>query len=703
MGLMNKLRDKTHIILIILVVAFLATIIFEWGMNYLGLRSGERQVFASVNGTEISYEKFEEQVQLYAEQQKQQTGEDPDESLMQMIREQVWERYVQQILVEQEIDKLGIRVTDQEIKNWVFNSPQTLPDDIKRFFIDSTGQFDYTRYQQAIQTQTPEVKKFWVQVEDRLRQIMLNQKLMSILTGAVRVSEADVIQKYKDEKIAASFNYVMLPLTSITDDMVKVTDDDLKSYYENNKNDFKSEETAKLKYVLFSDQPTAEDSTITEKQLRALTKELKRATAEDSTLIVLVNTNSTAKWNEKFIKPNEVTPEVASFLFSAKKDSVSDVIKASDGYTMVRLLDSKEGDDLFINASHILISFGTDTNAAKVKAEEILKKAKNGEDFSKLAADFSDDPGSKAKGGNLGYFTKGGMVKEFEQACMNGKVGEIVGLVKTQFGYHIIKINDKQKKEFKAAIIKKPVKTSTKTKDAVKKRAEDFAYITRKGNFDEEAGKLNMKPIDIPSITKTSFISGAGQNQSVTKFAFGESRGSISDAIKIQGGYAVYLLVDKNPAGFMKFDEIKETMIRPRVIADKKLELLKQNAQQLKGMIQNNDLATIKTINKTIDIQSADSVTVAKPNPNVGSEPELLAAIFKLQNGQISDPVKTPRGYYLIQMKSVTPFDMQKFATESETMKNNLINQKKQTILQDWITDLKDKANIVDNRDKFYR
>jgi parvulin-like peptidyl-prolyl isomerase len=703
MGLMNRLRDKTHIILIILVIAFLATIVFEWGMNYLGLRSGETYVFASVNGTELSYEKFEEQVQLYAEEQKRQTGEDPDESLLQMIREQVWERFIQQILIEQEIDKLGIRVTDQEIKNWVFNSPQTLPDDIKRFFIDSTGQFDYTRYQQAIQTQTPEVQRFWVQVEDRLRQILLNQKLMSIITGSVRVSEADVIQKYKDEKIAASFNYILLPLTSITDDMVQITEDELKAYYDNNKNDYKSDETAKLKYILFSDQPTAEDSAITEKQLRALTKEFKRATAEDSSLIVLVNTNSTVKWNDKFIKPNEVSPEVASFLFNAKKDSVSDVIKSSDGYTLVRLLDTKEGDDVFINASHILISFGTDTAAAKVKAEQILQRVKNGEDFAKMAAEFSDDPGSKQNGGNLGYFTKGSMVKEFEEACMTGRVGEITGLVKTQYGYHIIKINDRQKKEFKAAIIKKPVKTSTKTRDAVKKRADDFAYIARKGNFDEEAGKLNLKPTDIPSITKTSFIPGAGQNQSVTKFAFSESKGSVSDAIKIQGGYAVYYLVDKNPEGFMKFEEIKETMIKPRVVAEKKLDLLKQNAQQLKGMIQNNDLTSLKNVNKTIDIQSADSVTVAKPNAAVGSEPELLAAIFKLQNSQISDPIRTPRGYFLIQMKSITPFDQQKFTAESETIKNNLINQKKQTILQDWITDLKEKADIVDNRDKYYR
>src|SRR5436853_2430612 len=141
MGLMNKLRDKTHIILIILIVAFLATIVFEWGMNYLGLRGGEAPQLGSVNGKEINLTEYENQVQFAIEQQKQQTGEDPDETMVQMIRDQVWDQSVTQMLAQQEIERLGIRVTNQEILNWVYSSPQTLPDVIKRNFNDSTGQF----------------------------------------------------------------------------------------------------------------------------------------------------------------------------------------------------------------------------------------------------------------------------------------------------------------------------------------------------------------------------------------------------------------------------------------------------------------------------------------------------------------------------------------------------------------------------------
>ena len=525
MGLMTKLRDKTHVILIILVVAFLITIIFEWGMNYLGMRSGQVTEFGSVNGKEIDYKEFESQVQFATEQQKQQTGEDPDESTIQMIRDQVWDQMVSQILAQQEIERLGIKVTNEEILNWVYNSPQTLPDPIKRNFIDSTGQFNMEIYQQALSTKSPEVTKFWAQVEQYLKQLLLSQKLQSVITGTVRVSEGDVLQKFKDDNIIASFNYALISTAIINDNQVQITDEDLRTYFNNHKEDFKREESVKLKYILFSDAPTIEDSTITEKQLKALTKEFKRYTVNDTDLKNFVNTNSANKYNDTvYYKPNELAPEVANYLFSAKIDSISDVIKASDGYHLVKLFGTKEGDAEFTNASHILINFGTDTNAAKVKAEQIFSRAKLGEDFNKLASDFSDDATNKFKGGSLGWFTKGAMVKEFEDASMKGKVGDIVGPIKTQYGYHIIKINDRQKKLFKAADIKKLVKTSSKTKDVIRKRAEDLTFVARKENFEEEAKKLNLPVWIYRQLHKTSFIPGAGQNQNVTKFAFNEAK-----------------------------------------------------------------------------------------------------------------------------------------------------------------------------------
>ncbi len=702
-GLMNKLRDKTHIILIILVIAFLATIVFEWGMDYLGMRGTTTVELGSVNGDEIRYQDFENQVQFAVEQQKQQTGQDPDESVVEMIREQVWDQMVTQILVQQEIKRLGITVTNQEILNWVYNSPQTLPEVIKRNFIDSTGNFNMALYQQVLATKTPEIQKFWAQVEEYLKQTLLSQKLQSVITGAVRVSEADVMQKFRDDNINASFDYVLLDLGRVPDDQITVTDEELRTFFEKNKEDYKIDESVKMEYVLFSDNPTIEDSNVVEKQLKVLTKDLRNDKESDSSLIELVNSYSQNKWTDKYYKPNELALEVADFLFAAGKDSVSDVIKASDGYHLVRFLDSKESDELFFNASHILVNFGTDTSAAKIKAETIFNRAKSGESFSKLAAELSDDASNKFNSGKLGWFTKGSMVKEFEDAVINGSIGEIIGPVKTDFGFHIIKVNDKQRKEFKIADIKMPVKTTPRTRDVIRKRAEDFSYISEKGDFEEEARKLNLQVMDIPSITRGSFIPGAGQNKTVIRFAFNESKGSISDPIKIQGGYAVYLITEKNPKGYLKFEDIKENTLIPQLRQEKKLDILGQMARDMRAQVSGNDLSSLKQIDPNIQVQHVDSFSVSKPSPQIGADFDLVNPLLKMQNGQLSEPIRTGRGYYIVRMLSITPFDEQKFNTEKSTIRSSLIENKKQEITAQWISNLKERANIVDNRDKFFR
>ena len=703
MGLMTKLRDKTHIILIILIVAFLGTIIFEWGMDYLGIRSGQTMELGSVNGQKIDFQQFEQQVQFAIEQHKQQTGQEADEDIIRLIREQVWEQMINQMLAEQEIKRLGITVTNQEILNWVYNSPETLPEPIKRNFVDSAGEFRLDIYQQALATKTPEVSKFWAQVEEYLRQLLLSQKLQSVITGTVRVTEAEILQKFKDENIKASFDYIFLDVNSITDDQVKLTDDELKVFYDKNKNDYRREESVKMKYVLFPDIPTSEDSLLVEKRLRSLRKELLRFNPDDSSTYSIVNDNSGTRFENKFYKPNEITSEVLNYLFSAVRDSVSDVIRSSDGFHIVRLLDSKEGSDIYVNASHILINFGNDTNAAKMKAEEILKRLNSGEDFSKLAGELSDDQGTKEKGGNLGWFTKGAMVKEFEEASFNSPVGKITGPVKTQFGFHIIKVHDRQKKEFKIADIKITVKASGKTKDAQRKRAEDFAYISRKGNFDDEAKKSGLQVVEIPSpVTKTSFIPGAGQNSSVIRFAFSEDKGSVSDPIKIQGGYAVYKITDKLPAGNYPFEEIKNTILLSAAKLDRKLDILKTRADEVRKSI-TDDLTSAKNNFSDINIQSADSITVSRPSPFIGNEPNFNNIVFKMNNGQISEPIRTQKGYYIVQMKYITPFDENAYQQAYTKIKSDIETQKKMSITQEWLAELKRNADIVDNRDKFYR
>ena len=233
MGLMNRMRDKTHIILIVLVLAFLGTIIFQWGMDYLGSKGQQFLEFGSVNGDEINQNEFEKQVQAYAQQQKDQTGEDPDDATMQMIRQQVWENLVQTALVHQEAKRLGVKVTDQEVIDFVFQYPeQVIGQSAQQFRDSATGIFDVEKFRSALVN--PENKQKVAEIENSVRERLLTLKVTSLVSASIIIPESDVRQKFKDDNIFASFDYIFLDLGQVPDGQVQVTDDDLKNYYEKN-------------------------------------------------------------------------------------------------------------------------------------------------------------------------------------------------------------------------------------------------------------------------------------------------------------------------------------------------------------------------------------------------------------------------------------------------------------------------------------
>ncbi len=703
-GVMNKLRDKMPVIIIVVIVAFLATIVFEWGMNLMGLRE-DRMLFAKVNGEEITYQQFEQAVEQQAAQMRQQNnGKDIDEAQMQQIRDQVWNGLITQTITKEAMRKYNITVSDKEILDWIYNRPEQLPDPIKRNFMDSTGVFNVGFYQQALGMKTKEATQFWTQVEGYLREVLQSEKLQAVLTAGVRVTEADVLQKYKDDKIFANISYSGLDFSMITDtNMNNPSNEEMKKYYDAHKEDFKVDESVKFKYVVFSDAATAEDTAAAQKYLEVLIKDLKTATLEDSSLIRLVNDNSVSPFSDTYQKPNAFGSDATKFLFSAKPGDVSDIIIGNDGYKVIRLIDSKEGEDTYVNASHILVNFGTDTAAAKKKAEDIFKRVKAGEDINTLAQQLSDEPSAKTQKGDLGWFTKGAMVKEFEDAAMNAKDGEIVGPVKTQFGFHIIQVKGKSKKEFKVAEIKKTVTAGARTKDIAKKKAESFYLDVDKGaNIDTLAKQVNLICTTTPDVLKDGFIPGAGQNKKLMKLALDSRPKKVFEPVKIQGGYGVYELIEKTPAGYRNFDSIKTTMVKPKVVEQKKFAVLKQMATDLRAKIQNNDIKSLSTLTPPSVVETADSVSVSKPAPKIGQDFAVSDAIFTLKQGEISQPVKGSKGYYLIQLNNVTPFNNDDYLKAYNEIRNGLLAQKKQSVVQEWLQKMQNEADIVDNRDRFF-
>ncbi|HRB01143.1 MAG TPA: peptidylprolyl isomerase [Ignavibacteria bacterium] len=703
-GIMNKMRDKMPLIIIILIIAFLATIVFEWGMNYMGV-GGQNEAFGKINDNEISYQEFERIVQQQIEQQRQQDpNADIDEAKISQIREQVWSSLVNQSLTRQAIEEYGITVSDREILDWIYNRPESLPEQIKRNFMDSTGVFNAGFYQQALGMKTKEATQFWGQVETYVRETLLSEKLQAIISEGALVTEGDVLQKYKDDNIFANIDYILLDYNTVTDSsLFAVTDEDMKKYYEENKLDFIQKESMKLKYVNFPDLATPEDSVNVMKELERYKKDLETATVEDSSLIKLVNENSSIPFNGDFQKANSFKAGATEFLFKANPGDISKVLITEEGYQIIKLLDSKETEEIFTNATHILIKTDTDSAAAYQKALDLYNRVKGGEDIKELAFELSDDPSAKQNKGDLGWFAKGAMVGEFETAANNATVGDVVGPVYTQFGFHIIKVNGREKKEFKIAQITKPVAPSGRSKQLNKKKADEFYAELEKGkNIDTLAKELKLQIAESQDINRDGQIPLSSANKKVMNFGFDGKVGEYTEPVKILTGYAIYKITDKKPEGYQNFDSVKVTLIKPKVITEKKALVLTGIAKDIESKIAGGDIMSLKDQYSQYIFGHSDSVSVSKPESTIGLDHGVYSKIFKMNPGEISQPLKGQKGVIIVKLNSITEFNEQDYVLKAPEIRNTMLASKKQQMVTDWLTKMQAEAKIVDNRDKYY-
>lgn len=711
MPIMTRMRDSMPVILFGLLIAFLITIVFEWGMDYLGLSAGRTDTIGTVNGKKITYKEFTDVVRNFSENQKAQTGVEPDETQLKQIRDQVWQTLVNQHLLNEEVSRLGVSVSDQELRDWVHS--ENPPEDLRRNFVDSTGQFRRDVYEQFLANPNQFLKdpqgtdqafgtKWLVDYEKNLRQRRVQEKLQSMMLASIRVTEGEALHRFQDQTQQYDALYVLFePNSMIRDDEVQLADADLKNYYEENLDNYKMEASRKLKYVQLDEAPSAQDSTSRQAEIEDAAKKAR----EGIDFLQLVSTYSEKQDSGAFFKRAELAPNIESSVFGAKLGDVIGPILEKDGYHLIKVLDERKGGNDFVHASHILLSLdaGKDTTAIKAKAQQVARLAREGKDFAGLVKEYSTEPGAAERNGDLGWFTKGRMVKPFEDAAFKGKPGEIVGPVRTQFGMHIIKILGRDDREVKIAQIQIAIAPSSQTKNDLFERARDFAYNARESEFSKEAQSIGLEVRESQVQGKGGVVPGIGINESITKWAFDNKVGSVGEPFTLSSGYVVMNIVEAKDAGVKSFDEVKESL-RPLAVRKKKLDKVKTIAEEIKAKLSPADsLSSVTAINSSLKVQQTGGFPLGGSVPTIGRDPNFLGAVSALSVGQISPPVLGVRGIYLIQLLNKTPFDSTLYVGQKESLKNQLLQEKRNRFLSDYIAKLKDDAEIEDHRDDFFR
>ena len=361
-----------------------------------------------------------------------------------------------------------------------------------------------------------------------------------------------------------------------------------------------------------------------------------------------------------------------------------------------------------VRASHILLKTeGKEDAVVKARAEDVLKQAKAGADFAALARKYSEDESNASKGGDLDYFGKGRMVPEFDQVVFTMEPGQISDLVKTQYGYHVIKLVDKKAgtsrplDEVRQQISDQLAfeRAQTQATD-LSKRLE--AQIKKPSDLDVVGKAQGLTVQETGMFARDEPILGVGSAPEMTTRAFEMEPGAVSPALRTGRGFVFETVVSKQDAYVPKLEEVKER-VRDEMVKQRATEIAKQKATELSAKLKGS--GDFDKIAKAAgaEVKTTELITRDSPIPDLGVATGVVDAAFKLPLNSVSDAIVTPNGaavFKVIEKQEVTPTDL---ATNRDTFRQDLLTDRRNRFFSAFMVKAKQKMKIEVNREALQR
>lgn len=685
--------------MIIVGVALLAFVVGDL-FKADGTFGSSRNTVGTIAGTDIPINyyqaKVDENTEIYKQNNRQNSLES---SVYDQIQEETWQQLVYQYVVEEEFTKAGINVTPDELMDMVqgnFVDPQVMQ--VPIFRDSETGQFDRNLVLQFLKNKdldpSGQAAASWTSFERSLVQSKKNQKFLSLVGMGMYATKLQVEKESEDKNSKYDFDYVQLRFNSVADSLVKVNESDLKSYYSKHKKDFEQDESRDIYYVVFPIVASDDDRKSTTESVEDLKKEFE--SKEGDAIEQFVNLESEQPFDGKYLAKEELSEPIAE-LFDAANGTIVGPYEEGNYVKIARKINSAKVADS-VEARHILIRPSADLTeeAAREKADSILNAIKKGASFAEMAEKFSAD-GSAQDGGNLGWFTEGQMVKEFNDACFFGKKGDKV-VVETRFGFHVIEILNQTavKEKVQVAVIAREISASNKTVDAIYANASRFGSNNRtldafRTNAEKEGIALRTANVKRNDRRLANFDSP----RQVIRWAYKAGRGDISEIFELDNQFVIAMVAGIHKKGVASFEEVRNDIAR-RVLVEKKADYLVSKL--------NDASAGASTLQAVADklgeqVKEAKSVTFSSYSvPTVGVEPNLQAAMVTLPEQKISSPIKGNNAVFLIQVKQVEKAESVDLARERELLQRTNMSRAGYQVL----SAIEAAADIEDNRSNFY-
>lgn len=716
MSVIQSIRDKyARWAVVAIALSLLGFILMDAFAGRTNILGGNSTTVGKINGEEIDVQEFEQKVKAQ-EAMAQQQGYNLGEEGRQQIIESVWNSEIDQALLEDEFEKLGLTVGKKEINDMLFGDNP--PADLKQNFSDpATGVYNPQQVQQYFATLrksgTPEQKAQMNQYLASLELQRMNEKYVSLLSNSTYFAKWFVEKQNVDNSLIANVSYVGIPYSSVSDSAVKVSDEEIQDYINERKEEFKQEdETRSINYIMFNAAPTATDSAAVKNQIQTLKSEF--ASASDNAAFLSRNGSSIPLFDAYVAKSKIQVPAKDSIL-SLPVGGVYGPYADGNSLVLAKVVDVKTLPDS-VKVRHILLGTSNPQtgqmlmpdSVAKAKADSIAAAIRSGANFDTLEARYSTDVAAHQQQGVMTFSSTDiqgeNFAQEFGQFILfDGKPGD-KKVVKTNFGYHYIEILNYINPEphYKVAYMAKPIVASDETDNTASNAATQFAGDSRdlsafNNNFDKNLRTKGYNKLVAQEIRPNDYaIPGIGNSRQLVKAVFNADEGDVLEPIRVGDAYVVAAVTDVTEPGTVSVAKARSA-VEPILRNRKKAAQIKQKL----GNISTLEAATAATGQP---VQQVDSLSFAGGrNAALGYELKVVGAAFNPANkGKVvPEALAGQAGVYVLRVNNVGAVPVA--AANVEEQRNMLEMQARQTMMYRSPTQaLRKSAEIKDYRSKFY-
>lgn len=699
MAVLNSIRKRGVFLIVIIAMALFSFVLADVIRNGGFSTNKGQTTVATVNGVDIPRQEFMEQVEAT---QRSLGPNAPSSQAMDIV----WKRELRRVLLEEQYEELGLiaesAMTNNALAKFLAANPT---------FQDESGAYSEAKmleYVADIKANSPQAYQQWQDYVKSTQQSVLETTYLNMVKGGMIVTQAEGEKEYRFENDKINIEFVHVPYANIPDADVTVSDDEIAKYVKSHASEFEVDPMVDIQYVSYSEVPSPADMEAAKTEMATLkdyvivSGDTLPGLGAATNYAEFVNANSDNPYVDSWYFKKELPASIKDTVFKMNVGDIYGPYQVGNALSLTKLIGKRQLPDT-VSARHILIPAGlnpTDNvtrtdEQAKATADSIVGVVKaNRSKFADLVTAMSSDSGSQEKGGLYENYVYTAMVPEFRDFTFEGKKGD-VGVVKSQFGYHVIEIMDQKNFQdvVKTATVMKEVEPSENTINDIFSKATSYEVAAQDRKFDEIAKEQNSEVKPVNRIGELdSNIPGLGSNRSVVTWAFNEDT-KVGDVkrFNVPSGYVIVQLTRKNPKGLQSVAEAS-AKVTPILRNEKK-------AKKIRESISGTTLQEMAS-SQNVTVKTATAVTMAAPTlADAGTEPKVVGAAFGKKAGEETGFIDGKTGVFKVRVLAVNKApDLENYASFA-----NQANAKVLTGVNTKVFNALEKnAEIEDNRATFY-